>query len=223
LEAGVTMTVRITNKEAFLRGIIDEAGSVLEKTFFGLSDKTLKKIQALVPSWVMNSKEISDLRARKDIWAQLGVPDNILDQAINDIARLSATTVGFQFNRRNVADIYEIGKIEVFVRGSAMDRFLTLDSGKYLTKKGIEIPWLKSLLLDGTKIIVTDFTYVPKESPSSRTGGGIMISSPGSYWRVPTAYSGTINNNFITRSIEPHMKELQKIVLDDLRKGFNVV
>ena len=217
--------VTITNKQAFLRDIIDETGRLIEKNFIRLSNRILKKIQILVPTWVMASEEISDLRAKEDIWAQLGIPSDVLDQAILDIARLSATTIGVKYvpikGRRGGA----VGKIEIFMFSSALARFLTLPSGKYITEKGIEIPWLKSLLVDGTKILVTDFTYVEgdfSQSDKNRTGKGVMIESPGSYWRIPSKYSGTSNDNFITRSITPNLPILQKLVLEDLKRGFNV-
>jgi len=219
------MTVRITNKQAFIRDIIDETGRIMEKNFISLSNRVLLKIQALVPQWVMESDEISDLRNREDIWAQLGIPNDMLNVVIQDIARLSATTIGAKFVKRRSGTGYAIGRIEIFMFPSAMGRFLSLKSGKYITEKGVEIPWLKSLLLDGTQILVTDFTYVPgdfSDNENNRTGKGMMIESPGSYWRIPSQYSGTLQNNFITRSILPHLGELQQLVLTDLQRGFNV-
>jgi len=119
----------------------------------------------------------------------------------------------------------EVGKIEIYMLSSTIAKFLSLPSGKYMTEKGVEIPWLKSLLIDGTKILVTDFTYVEGDfiqTEGNRTGKGIMISSPGSYWRIPSKHSGTREDNFVTRSIIPHIPQIQKMVLEDLKRGFNV-
>ena len=47
---------------------------------------------------------------------------------------------------------------------------------------------------------------------ASRTGTVIMVKSTGRGWRVPPAFSGTVNDNFVTRALE---------VLDDVI--FNIV
>ena len=63
-----------------------------------------------------------------------------------------------------------------------------------------QIPWLKWLLLEGDKRIITKYEFVsnPKKS---RTGMGIMVSKERGSWQVPPEFSGTSVNNFATRAL----------------------
>jgi hypothetical protein len=53
-------------------------------------------------------------------------------------------------------------------------------------------------------------------SPSEgRSRGGVM--DKGGSWRVPPAYSGTADDNFITRAFEGKSKQIQKLVQKHFR------
>lgn len=79
------------------------------------------------------------------------------------------------------------------------------------TKRGYILPWLEWLLLEGNKIIVRKYQIEIGPNKASRTNFAIMKSSRRS-WRVPTEFSGTENNNWITRAIDNAESEIQKVV-----------
>tara|TARA_Y100000310_G_scaffold181163_2_gene181087 strand:+ start:1816 stop:2469 length:654 start_codon:yes stop_codon:yes gene_type:complete len=63
------------------------------------------------------------------------------------------------------------------------------------------IPWLKWLLLEGDKRIITKYEFTSAITRNSRTGMGIMISKQKGTWQVPPEYSGTSVDNFATRAL----------------------
>ena len=63
-----------------------------------------------------------------------------------------------------------------------------------------EIPWLKWLLLEGDKRIITKYEF-SNNPRGSRTGMGIMVSKERGFWQVPAEFSGTSVNNFATRAL----------------------
>lgn len=71
----------------------------------------------------------------------------------------------------------------------------------FTRSKQTEIHWLEWLLTKGDTIVVGDFRvkYTPGNA-NSRSGGAIMIKK-GSF-RIPPQFSGTLENNFITRSLD---------------------
>jgi hypothetical protein len=76
---------------------------------------------------------------------------------------------------------------------------------------GYSLPWLKWLLLDGSATIVPRHDVVFGPNQRSRTGGAIMKSSA-SGWKVPSEYSGTISDNWITRAIDDAATDIEKLL-----------
>lgn len=71
----------------------------------------------------------------------------------------------------------------------------------YRSKHGQgEIPWLRWLLLEGDKRIITKYEF-SSNPRGSRTGMGIMIRKSRGSWQVPPEFSGTSVDNFATRAL----------------------
>lgn len=67
--------------------------------------------------------------------------------------------------------------------------------------RGYSLPWLEWLLLKGNAPIIRDHQVVFGYNKRSRTGQAIMRVNTKKSWSVPSPYSGTISDNWITRSI----------------------
>jgi hypothetical protein len=77
-----------------------------------------------------------------------------------------------------------------------------------LTDKGDELPWLSWLLEMGDSVIVSDFGV--KYTNSGRTGEAIMVRNYYAPYRVNSSYSGTLNDNFITRALDRNKDRIQE-------------
>jgi hypothetical protein len=82
--------------------------------------------------------------------------------------------------------------------------------------RGYNLQWLEWLLLDGNKVIVPKHEVIFRNSRFSRTGAALMKESTQS-WRVPSQFSGTITDNWITRAID----SAQTKISDTIEKAFN--
>lgn len=83
---------------------------------------------------------------------------------------------------------------------------------KYRSKRSQgEIPWLRWLLLEGDKRIITKYEF-SNDPKKSRTGMGIMISKEQGFWQVPPEFSGTSVNNFATRALGNIQNVIDNIV-----------
>ena len=94
--------------------------------------------------------------------------------------------------------------------------------GVYTSENGHIVPWLKWLLTAGDEIIIQDYRIVfgGLSQKFSRTGGPIMRKSPKG-WGIGAAsshigrkgissqFSGTPNNNFVTRAMDSMKEELE--------------
>jgi|15BtaG_2_1085339.scaffolds.fasta_scaffold00003_194 hypothetical protein len=68
------------------------------------------------------------------------------------------------------------------------------------TKKGDHLPWLNWLLFRGNELIIQDFRIDFRDG-SGRSGQAIMVFNDSRSWRVPSKYAGTVNSNWVTRSL----------------------
>lgn len=104
------------------------------------------------------------------------------------------------------------------IKGDFSD-VLSLPEAIYITDKGTQINWLEWLLLEGDKIIVRDYEFRATVEGNSRTGFGIMVAAERS-WRVPPEFSGTVNDNFVTRALLSIDKIIDEIVEIETTKAF---
>lgn len=146
----------------------------------------------------------------------LGVVDSAT--ALNAIVRTVVRSIEVRISPMRVVGTSIYGTITISAVPSDLSDVLSLSSGKYNTEKGETIPWLEWLLTRGDEIIIAthDVVFDPKLSAYSRTGGPVMkVSSSG--WRVPPAFSGTIDNNFITRAVAAALPEVGDMLIDTVR------
>lgn len=69
----------------------------------------------------------------------------------------------------------------------------------YIETDKYNLPWLKWLLTEGDKIIISGYD-IRLESGKGRSDGGIMVTNNSGVWRVPPEYAGTEDNNWITQT-----------------------
>lgn len=81
--------------------------------------------------------------------------------------------------------------------------------------RGYSLPWLEWLLLEGNKTIIDKYEVVLGSNKFSRTGKAIMKPS-GKSWKVPSVYSGTSSDNWITRAIDNASDQIDNL----LKKAF---
>jgi len=77
---------------------------------------------------------------------------------------------------------------------------------------GYSLPWLQWLLLDGNTVLVSGYQLIVGPNVRSRTGFAIMRASPTGSWKVPSEFAGTINDNWITRSLGRASEEINKFL-----------
>ena len=92
------------------------------------------------------------------------------------------------------------------------------DFGKFVSHRSeVSFSWLESLLLLGSKVLVKDFD-VSFDVGEGRSGGGIMVASPGARWSVPVEFQGTREDNWFTRAFAGVEEKIIKIVTRELKK-----
>ncbi len=188
-----------------------------------------RRIRTKFKNNILNSVFVKEFtRGGSDLQAELGVPHpmekmlKIIDIWTNSIVvkhkKMTGTTefrggLRLRMIKNNWSDVIDISGVSV-ITSHGSDR------------KETPIPWLKWLLIEGSRIVVQDWDVVfvrddPRARRNSRTGLAIMREgAKRTYWRVPEQHQGTTNDNFVTRAIEKLTKDLDTIVFSEISKRF---
>ena len=189
----------------------------LNKRLVRSATKLGPKLRKIIKDSIQSQPEYISLRDG-DLMIELGLVDgsNRLDSIIEhwiDSLIISLKPV------RSVGSKLK-GGIEIKAIKSDYSDVLELSESVFTTEKGSDLRWLEWLLLEGDNAIILDYSIMYGNFKRSRTGGGIMVQRKGSSWRVPPEFSGTIDNNFVTRALDEASVEIEdtivKTVLGDL-------
>jgi hypothetical protein len=154
-----------------------------------------KEIIGVIPSWVSVQPEILSLLSQDEmsLAGQFGIAggtDGIVNSIVSSIANsISIKFVKFNNNLK--------GGLEFYIQPDNFSNLLGLPQGHVIYSGG-DLHWLDWLLIRGDQIIISNYQYNPSTG-LGRSGLGNMIG--GNSFRVPPAFAGTKNNNFVTRAL----------------------
>jgi len=164
-------------------------------------------IKDLVKELIYNSPEIKSIK-RGQLRGAFGIPasEDPTSQIVNAIAEsvevihtIIVPKSGKRFS----------GGLTINIQPKHVANLLGLSGGKVKTKKDTTLPWLEWLLTFGDKIIVTDY-HVEYKSGTGRSGRATMAD--GDTFRVDPSFSGTKDNNFISRALSGSEDKMKQII-----------
>jgi hypothetical protein len=166
--------------------------------------KLLSRIKQLAGSWIISQPEILSLSSSspESLSGQFGIPSGLIQSIIYAIINALKNSISSKFIPYN--DKLS-GGIEIYFQPKNFINLLSLPEG-HIIYNGGDLHWLDWLLKRGDNIIVANYRYNP-QSGIGRSGLGIMI--PGNSFRVPPQFSGTEDDNFITRALIGPQQEKQ--------------
>ena len=203
------ITVKIKESDAQLKKSINKAiAEHINKKIRSKNNFLKGKIKRAVENWVLGQPEIKSLLNEgvpNSLNSQFGLSKGSSKSVVNTIVSAVADATQIQITKVNQK---LEGNIEFRFQPKSFANLLSLSSGVVTTEKGTNLRWLEWLLLQGDAIVVVGYKYQPSED--GRAGGGTMLS--GSGFRVPPAFSGTAENNFITRAFSGRSTELAQLI-----------
>lgn len=170
--------------------------------------KIEKDLRELISNAIRSQPEYSSLKSGKLRYefglADSSVVDIIVDRFVQSI-HVTANVVDTSKSSINAELIFSI------IAERDLADILSSSEASFVSEKGETIPWLEWLLLRGSEPIILTHRILIKPTNYSRTGQAIMIPTKSGSWRVPPAYVGTFENNWISRaisSIEPNINNI---------------
>jgi hypothetical protein len=201
--------MKIVESNARLRALINKAlAKDGDKVLRNASRRIERRIRNIVLSALSASPEIASLSGgslKYDFGLTSDPSDEIVNAVVNSVkVRVKKiTSSGGKFN----------GGITIEIQPSSFSNLLSLTVAQQEIIGG-SLPWLKWLLTSGDSVIIADFG-VEYKSGRGRSGGATMSKDLAPF-KVDPRYSGTADNNFITRAIIPRMREISSIIKGEL-------
>lgn len=146
-----------------------------------------------------------------------GLTDKMAAGAVDSIVQYMIGSLGVAI------EIY-VDKINVTLNllPIGVDFINEITGGKFTTyNHGIrgEVDWAYWLITKGTQIVIEDYNAVDASPRPGRSGGNFLMKKGFGPFRVNPEHSGTLENNFITRAVTPHAKEIMEAILFELGRS----
>lgn len=191
-------------RSALVKELSDNIFILLKKQKTFIKNFAVNKVK----KYLLDSPEVNDLLDENGrLKVELGIKSSTND--VYNLVNFIAESLVIDFDKNN-KDINAIVNLEIKSNKQLADLYLEPFS-HYITEKGVKIEWLKWLIEAGDSDVI--FGYKIRYGVDiGRTGEAIMIKSKHANWRVPPEFSGTIDNNFITRSLSNLEKDLSEYI-----------
>jgi hypothetical protein len=171
----------------------------VENLMKDVSIKLKQEIPLIVQNSILNAPEYNALLAGQ-LKYELGIPD--ANTKVNNllnywIANMQITYNKPFINNNQIKSFFSINMIKADFSDVLYQEFGFVTDNE----RGYSLPWLRWLLLEGNKTLVSNYEVLFGNNRNSRTGFAVMTPSNRS-WGVPATYSGTEGDNWITRSLD---------------------
>lgn len=201
--------------------IIKDSNEKIEKNFLSASEKELKTIfqsakpkiesaiKNLVLSALLNCPEIKSLQSGQ-LRLDFGLPIDPTNEIITAV--VNSTYVyfkNFRFTKYTVKNVFSI-----YIQPSDFRNLIDNAYANVITEQGEVLSWLEWLLTAGDAVVISGYSVEYGPNKNSRTGAAVMV--PVGFFKVDSQYSGTVENNFITRALQGKENEISEIIRKNL-------
>lgn len=212
----MSVSFRVTppGKQALRKIILRGIAKAVNAKFPKIQRRIQAELQTVIPDALRTSPEytaLTDGPLDAHFGFEAGTAKARVDRIIDvfsqhaEVIMIPLSVVGNGFR----------GGLEIKLSDTAMQALFSLPEARI-----VDMPWLEWLLLRGNSVIITGHKILFRESAFSRSGYAIMTKAKTGVWRVPSEYSGTETDNWITRAMGLVEKELSitisRIIADEL-------
>ena len=167
---------------------------VINKTIKINKSSITSKAKAFAIQSLLSQPEIFSL-AGGELAGAFGLPASSAQAAISAITQSFSSSIYTKIQKFD--NNLKQGGVYIYFQPSNFVNLLNLPEGHTMYAKG-DLHWLQWLLKRGDEIIVAGYEF---EGRSGRGRSGLGYMTIGGSFRVPPQFSGTTDNNFISRAL----------------------
>jgi hypothetical protein len=199
----------VTSKQQISTGVNKTLTKAMNKALAEAAGKVKRVAYPIIKNALISSSEIQSLKSGI-LKAEFGLDSDRTGELIDTImSSLDVVVTKVRGGKHSRS-----GSIAIVMQPNNYANLLSQGFASQSTEDGTLLPWLSWLLTLGDKIIIADFGVTLGDF--GRSGGGRMEKSS-SPFKVSSQFSGTPNNNFITRAIASTAPTIQKILQNSIK------
>lgn len=200
------LSIKLKESDKVIEGKIYEALAKEVNSYLSTKvQPVLNAVSLKVTEALINSPEIMSIKGGK-LKADFGLSFDPTSSIVSSIV----STLSLKLIKVNK---YLRGGFELTMQPDDYSNLFSLPASKQIIDGGA-IPWLKWLLTLGDSIILANFGV--EYGPFGRTGMARMTEKQRPF-KVDSAYSGNISDNFITRSIQMNQSSIEESIVKVLK------
>lgn len=206
----------VENNAAITKLILENLQSQIQQAIVKIIPRISSDIKILVKNALISEPEYSSLKAGT-LRAEFGISnpssvDTVIDALVNTI---EIESYPISIIRGGLSG----GFLLKMIKKDDMGGVIYTDAASVIDDtNGYILPWLEWLLLRGNDIIIQGYSVNYINSPRSRSGMALMVQSDKS-WRVPSSFSGTENDNWITRAISKIDNDIIRTIQNNIENN----
>lgn len=215
---GIPVSVEIDEAQLY-KDVLIEMAAHLNKILSGMSKDGViaGQVATMVDQAIRSSPEYDSL-LNGELRAVFGLTNPA--GTIEEIISIVKSNIEIEASPVRTIGIALTGRFTIRILRSDMVDVLSA-SGARFDSEGGEVNWLSWLLTAGDSIVIGDHDFSANiGNAESRTGAGIMVRS-NSGFRVPPEFSGTLTDNWLTRSIQDLDEQIGNIIYVELVRRLN--
>lgn len=180
------------------RKILQEIADQFNKDVSGKLSSITQKIKLVTIDHLKSTSTYESL-IKGRLAGHFGLPSSIREGMVNNIIQTIASHIQVRHDIIKVKGFNFSGGTTIEVLLSDFSDIIHMAEAFVYTERGQDLPWLEWLLIRGNEIIISQHE-VHLIGGKGRSGRGIMVKNDASVWRVPSEFSGTIRNNWLTKA-----------------------
>ena len=210
LEQSVKGSLKISNDIIFYEAAEKETGKRMQSLIPVIENRIRPEVSSIILKALSDSPTVQSLNSGK-LKDDFGLFGNVANVTIVEITKYISENIKISINQsRQAGSVFKLA-IDI----PAGDKNLIKITGGSIPAKGGPVNWLEWLLTRGTQVVIGDFWLFPHARGKTRSGGNsVMVeikTTPHEPFRVDPNFAGTLEDNFITRSIESVGEEILNV------------
>lgn len=195
--------------------LLAEMANVINKAVLSSIKDMEREIKDLTRNLMLNSRFYSEIMFGR-LAGHMGIPISRTSIVVREIINGIVDDIGLVFTPFKAVGYNLTSGFELGIGRNGFAALINMSAGKVLTEKFQMLDWLKWMLTQGDKIIISGYS-IRLEYGKGRSKQAVM-SKTGRTWRVPPAFSGTITDNFISRTLLADLEKYAEIVFGILQR-----
>ena len=187
-----------------------------------ISSKIKPEVSSIILRSLSESPTVQSLLSGK-LKDDFGLFGNVVDTTINNIISVISEGINVKLERSKTAGSIVTTTLEILPYKD-FDKIISVAGGSFPARGG-NVDWLEWLLTRGTQVVIGDFWLFEHARGFTRSGGSSIMrrieNIPREPFRVDSNFSGTIDDNFITRAIQSQSDELLRVLGSAVNRSFN--